>query len=188
MSLQQLLNNDSSEPSFNSLKFDDAAFESFFKKNFILFCAYCQYKFGFDIDLAKEVVHTGFIKVWETFKGNSSDLPVKPYLYKIITNNCLDIIKHQKVTQNYQRKVLEKKTPNSSLSDFSTFEFKQLENNINKAIAELPEQMRKIFMLSRYEGLKYSEIANQLNISVKTVETQMSRALIKLRQMLSDYF
>ena len=188
MSLQQLLNNDSSEPSFNNLRFDDAAFETFFKKNFLLFCAYCQYKFGFDLDLAKEVVHTGFIKVWETFKGNSSDLPVKPYLHKIITNNCLDIIKHDKVIHAYKRKVLENKETKSPITDYSSFEFKQLENNISKAIADLPEQMRKIFMLSRYEGMKYSEIAQQLNISIKTVETQMSRALARLRQALSAYF
>lgn len=58
---------------------------------------------------------------------------------------------------------------------------------IDKAVAELPEQMRRIFELSRYEGLKYNDIANHLNICVKTVETQMSRALVRLRQKLSNY-
>ena len=66
-------------------------------------------------------------------------------------------------------------------------ELKELQQDINKAIAELPDQMRRIFELSRYEGLKYTAIAQKLDISVKTVETQMSRALSKLREKLSSY-
>ncbi|HEX8277618.1 MAG TPA: sigma-70 family RNA polymerase sigma factor, partial [Segetibacter sp.] len=66
-------------------------------------------------------------------------------------------------------------------------EFNELRSNIDKAIFELPDQMRIIFEMSRYEGLKYAEIAARLSISIKTVETQMSRALVKLRHKLSEY-
>ena len=65
---------------------------------------------------------------------------------------------------------------------------KDLEESINVAVDHLPSECKKIFKLSRFEGLKYHEIAQQLNISLKTVETQMSRALSKLRIELREYF
>jgi RNA polymerase sigma-70 factor (ECF subfamily) len=68
-----------------------------------------------------------------------------------------------------------------------TLDLKQLRDAIDRAIAELPEQMRKIFELNRHDGLKYTEIATRLNLSIKTVETQMSRALLKLRQKLAAF-
>jgi RNA polymerase sigma-70 factor (ECF subfamily) len=62
-----------------------------------------------------------------------------------------------------------------------------LENKIRQSIDELPPERRKVFVMSRYEGLKYKEIAEQLNISIKTVENQMSKALIFMRENLVDY-
>ena len=174
-------------PPLNYIKFDHSAFETFFKENFSSLCGYCQYKFGFELDQSKEVVHTAFIKLWETRESVSSDLTVKAYLYKIITNISVDIIRHEKVKQKHEKYVTQKSSFNYNKNDFGTAEFNQLKSDIDKAISELPGQMRKIFELSRYEGFKYAEIAFQLNISVKTVETQMGRALVKLRQKLSIY-
>jgi RNA polymerase sigma-70 factor (ECF subfamily) len=68
-----------------------------------------------------------------------------------------------------------------------SLDLKQLRNAIDSAIAELPDQMRKIFELNRHDGLKYTEIAKHLNLSIKTVETQMSRALLKLRKKLAAF-
>ena len=166
---------------------DDAAFEVFFKEHFTPLCAYCQYKFGFDLDQAKEVVHTGFIKLWENREAISPDISPKSYLYKIITNTSLDLLKHEKVRQKHEQYVLQRVSEASSREAFESAGFKQLSADVDEAVASLPEQMRRIFELSRYEGLKYAEIARVLNISVKTVETQMSRALAKLRQRLASY-
>jgi RNA polymerase sigma-70 factor (ECF subfamily) len=174
-------------PSSNYIKFNEADLEILFKENFKPLCAYCQYKFGFETDVAKEAVHTGFIKLWENRETISSDLTVKAYLYKIVSNISLDMLKHEKVKEKHAMQVSKNPSLNISGKDFHEVELKQLEFDVNKAVSELPEQMRKIFELSRYEGLKYMEIAAQLNISVKTVETQMSRALLKLRQKLSHY-
>lgn len=187
MSLKQTSDNESGKLSYDNLKFDDKAFELFFKKYFMQLCAYCQYKFGFDLDLSKEVVHTGFIKLWETRQNISLGLSVKSYLYKIVTNNCLDILKHEKVKLKYEKLIIENTSLNAYSRDFQNADIKEMAAAIDKAVAELPKQMRRIFELSRYEGLKYNDIANQLNISVKTVETQMSRALARLRQKLSHY-
>jgi RNA polymerase sigma-70 factor (ECF subfamily) len=144
-------------------------------------------KFGFDIDLSKEVVHSGFVKLWETRKTLSADLSIKAYLYKIIYNTSVDVLRHQKVKHKHEKYVLQHNGPSINENGFGDLELKHLAADIDKAVAELPEQMRKIFELSRYGGFKYAEISSQLNISVKTVETQMSRALVKLRHKLSNY-
>jgi RNA polymerase sigma-70 factor (ECF subfamily) len=187
MDLKQTHDHDSDYLSGNNINIDDRAFELFFKKNFVRLCAFCQYKFGFDQQEAKEVVHTSFIRLWEMRTNLSPNLSVKSYLYKIITNNCLDILKHKKVKLKYEKSILENISSNATVSEFQNADVKAMAADIDKAVAELPEQMRKIFELSRYEGLKYAAIAEHLGISVKTVETQMSRALVKLRQKLSHY-
>lgn len=170
--------------SFNEIQFDDAAFEILFKKHFVSLCTHCQYKYGFEMEDAKEAVHNGFIKLWENRKRLSPDLSVDAYLYKVIANICLDIIKHEKIKQKHRMFVYQ---DSSTAQQIIPSDFRQLNSDIDRAICELPEQMRKIFELSRYEGLKYAEIAAALQISVKTVENQMSRALTKLRHKLSDY-
>ena len=71
--------------------------------------------------------------------------------------------------------------------EYDKAEYNELRFYIDKAVSELPEQMRTIFEMSRYDGLKYAQISARLSISVKTVETQMSRALVKLRNKLSNY-
>lgn len=187
MSPEEISNYSDNLPSFNPERFDEGAFEVFFKEHFMQLCAYCQYKFGFELYHAKDIVQTGFIKLWETRQTLSPELSLKAYLYRIITNLSLDILKHQKVRHKHEKYVLQIASKSSSISDFENVDFKQLTTDINKAISELPEQMRKIFELCRYEGLKYTEVAIHLNISVKTVETQMSRALVKLRQKLSGH-
>lgn len=172
--------------SSNDLRFDNSAFEAFFKENFVPLCSYCQYKYGVELNQAKEIVHTSFIKLWEvrhTLEGSS----VKGYMYRIIINTCLDLFKHEKVRQQHVEFVQKTASIETSPNSFESIDYKQLSADINKALTELPQQMRQVFELSRFEGLKYVEIAAHLNISVKTVETQMSRALAKLRQKLSGY-
>lgn len=187
MSQEQQTDNDPGEQSPDSIKIDKDFFDNFFKINFSRLCLQCQYKYGFDLDLAKEVVHTAFIKLWETRYKISNNFAVRSYLDKIVTNNSLDIIKHEKVKLRHQKIVLNNNLAHPFTSEFHTADIKEMSADINRAVAELPEQMRKIFELSRYEGIKYSMIADQLGISVKTVETQMSRALQKLRQKLIHY-
>jgi RNA polymerase sigma-70 factor, ECF subfamily len=70
---------------------------------------------------------------------------------------------------------------------FDSIDLKQLGSAIDAALAEMPDQMRRIFELKKVEGLKYAEIASRLNISVKTVDTQLTRAMTKLRERLSGF-
>ncbi len=184
---KQNFNQDRIDPLWIAIQSNDAAFEIFFKKYFSSLCSYSQTKFGFDIDLSKEVVHAGFIKLWESRQTLRDDLSIIAYLHKIITNSCIDILRHQQVKLKHEKYVLQSNCDRVSHHGFNNPDNKYLADDVNKAVSALPEQMRKIFELSRYEGLKYAEIASHLNISIKTVETQMSRALVKLRKSLSDY-
>lgn|SRR5690349_10656701 len=168
-------------------QFDNVAFEEFFKKHFLPLCAYCQFKFGLDLQMAKEVVHTGFIKLWDARQNLTPGISPKSYLYKIITNNILDNVKHFKIRQRYVQFILQSVPEETQANGFDNVDIKKLQADIDVAIAELPEQMRRIFEMSRFEGLKYGEIAGELNISVKTVETQIGRALARLREKLSSY-
>lgn len=174
-------------PQSTYVNFDHVAFEKLFKENFTSLCLDCQFKYGFDLDQAKEAVHIGFIKLWEKRESIHSDQSVKAYLYKIIVNTCFDFLRHEKIKHQHERYFLQNRSANEIIEDINVCELKQLKSDIAEAVAELPDQMQKIFVMSRYESLKYSEIADKLSISVKTVETQMGRALVKLREKLASY-
>lgn len=187
MSRHQNVNIINKEQSFEELFSDNNAFEIFFRKHFISLCGFCQLKFGFSMEVAKDIVHTAFIKLWEARHTTSPQLPVLAYLYRVINNSSLDVLKHDKVKRKYEKYLIQNGSGCKFRNEFENIEFKQMNTDIQAAVSELPLQMQKIFKLCRYEGLKYAEVADQMNISVKTVETQMSRAFVKLRQRLSYY-
>ena len=166
---------------------NDGNFEVFFKQHYPRLCVYCKFKYGFDIQLAEDIISTGFIKLWDARHALSTDVSPVSYLYKIIDNQCLNILKHDKVKRQHIHYLLRTSSEGISAATFDSIDLKQLRTAIDEALAELPEQMRRIFDMSRVEGLKYTEIAARLEISVKTVETQISRALAKLRVKLSEF-
>jgi RNA polymerase sigma-70 factor (ECF subfamily) len=166
---------------------NDIAFEECFRKHFIPLCAYCQYKFEFDLDLARDTVHNGFLHLWEIRQNLSPDTSIKAYLYKIVTNLCLDVLRHRKVKDKREKILARKKLYVVQDDGFQNIDFRQLKTDLDLAVSSLPDQMRKVFELCRLEGLKYAEVACRLGISIKTVETQMSRAQMKLREKLARY-
>ena len=135
-----------------------------------------------DEDDAREVVHQVFINLWE--KRNEVDLStsLKSYLFTSVHNRSLNMIRDRK-------KFSSEEVPDVAGDwDVSAqIESMELEGKIREAIDSLPEKCREIFELNRFEGMKYSEIAGQLNISVKTVENQISKALKILREQLGKY-
>lgn len=173
--------------STGNIQLDKAAFKELFNKHYPPLCIYCKVKYGFDIHLAEDVVHSGFIKLWETRETLTSDVSLKSYLYKIVDNSSLNILRHEKVKKQHASYLLKTTSEDISESSFDSIDLKQLSSAIDTAISELPEQMRIIFELRKFEGLKYAEIASRLNISVKTVDTQISRAMTKLKDKLSGF-
>jgi RNA polymerase sigma-70 factor (ECF subfamily) len=139
-----------------------------------------------DKQLAEEMVHQVFLKILERKAPISIHTSIKAYLYRAVNNECLNYIKHQKVKQNHQSYTMnsmnhQTETPANKL------QFRELEHRLHKAINELPLQCRIVFQMSRFEELKYAEIATELGIAVKTVENQMGKALKRLRIQLADY-
>jgi RNA polymerase sigma-70 factor, ECF subfamily len=151
-------------------------------------CAYAN-KFLNDIDEAEEIVQEVFYKLWKNREHLDETQSIRAYLFTAVKNSCFKFLEHQKVKDKYKG-LLEYVYRLSALQDNSAHETLvagELEKEFNKALDQLPEQCRKIFELSRFEGYKYNEIADKLKISPKTVETQMSRALHKIRLQLRDY-
>jgi len=166
-------------------KLDEATFELLFKSNFKSLCWFAV-KYVKDLDTAKEIVQDAFISLWE--KKESSDLskPVKSYLSTIIYNRSLNYLRDNK---KFNKDILsfENISPDATYHQTDKLIETEISNKINSAIEELPEKCREIFKLSRYEHLKYQQIADKLQISVKTVEAQMSKALQHMRIKLVDY-
>jgi RNA polymerase sigma-19 factor, ECF subfamily len=163
------------------IRYDDGAFEQYFKEHFTPLCAWCRFKFGFDLDVSKDIVHSAFIQLW---KNRSAVTSPQSYLHRAIVNRSLDVLKHQRIKTKYEQYALQQQALTRELEEF---DLKKLQADIDKAVAELPGQMRRIFELSRYEGLSHRDISSQLNISVNTVETQISRALARLRSKLAEW-
>jgi RNA polymerase sigma-70 factor (ECF subfamily) len=136
--------------------------------------------------MAEEMVHLVFLKIMERNEPLTIHSSLKAYLYRSVNNECLNYIKHQKVKRAFETRTV-KDMPIKTETPLAKLQYQELEQRLENAINRLPEQCRTIFQLSRFEDLKYAEIAGQLGLSVKTVETQMSRALKKLRAGLADY-
>jgi len=148
----------------------------------------CNYAYTFvqDRDEAEEIVQSTFLSVWEKRENLEIRTAVKPYLYAMVRNACLNVLKHEKIKQ--QHATIEMAVAEKSVESVArTVMASELETRIYEAMEKLPQQCRIIFKLSRFEELKYSEIADQLNLSVKTVENQMGKALKIMREQLKDY-
>ncbi|WP_170120686.1 RNA polymerase sigma-70 factor [Dyadobacter jejuensis] len=166
-------------------KGDERAFEVAFRTYYERLCQYAGSLLK-DDDEAEEVVQTVFLNIWEKRESLEITLSLKSYLYRAVHNYCLNRFKHnaiKKTHQEYSRHIL---TPHHD-SVTEAIQSQELEEKIEMAISKLPEQCQVTFRMSRFEELRYQEIANQLGVSIKTVENQIGKALRILRQELADY-
>ena len=131
-------------------------------------------------EAAKEIVQEAFINLWEKRESIQPDREVKSYLSASVRNRCLNYLRDNK-RYNGTLLSLGGLLPLLSSDEYSQIEFRELSRQIQHAIDELPEKCREVFRLNRFEQMKYQQIADHLQISVKTVETQMSKALAHLR-------
>lgn len=164
---------------------DETAFEQTFRKFYSRLCNYACSLLK-DEEEAEEVVQTVFLTIWEKRADLEITISLKSYLYRAVHNHCLNRFKHAAVREAH-RKYTEHFIPQSSESVAEVIHANELEERIEKAVSMLPEQCQKAFRLSRFQELKYQEIADQLGISIKTVENQIGKALKILRIQLADY-
>jgi RNA polymerase sigma-70 factor (ECF subfamily) len=161
---------------------DSEAFEVLFKTYFKALVNFSN-TFLKDIEAAKEVVHEVFAKMWEKRAELDPDKPLKSYLYTAVNNRSLNYIRdHKKFTNNDT--ILENE-PQSVQNDL--FTQAEIQRIIEFSISELSPKVRRVFEMSRYEDKKYREIAEELNISQKTVESHIAKALNVLRENLKEY-
>lgn len=131
------------------------------------------------------MVQQFFVHFWENKEKLNLSSSLSSYFYRSIHNRCLNELKHLKVKHYYKlHNEEERKLEESSEENDSS---ETLQNRIQLAINTLPEKRKKIFMMNKLEGFKYKEIAETLNISVKTVENQMGAALKHLRNELKNH-
>ena len=166
-----------------------AEFEKLFKDSFeeyfdgLYFYAHTYLR---DEAKAKDVVQGVFLKWWESQKVPGNLDACKAYLYVAVYRRSLNAIRDEKIMRAHSDQYMsDLSSTNYSWGDADFTE--EIYNRIERAIESLPTQGRIIFKKSRYEEKTYQQIATEMNLSVKTVEVHISRALKNLRQRLNDY-
>lgn len=137
--------------------------------------------------MAEEVVQEVFISLWERRKEIVITHSVKSYLVSSVRNRSINYLKLQLPKDRRKEDLDDFHIALTASSDTSGLEYNELYDIIQEAINQLPEKCKAIFILSREEGLTYKEIADELSLSLKTVENQMGIALKKLRAALKPY-
>jgi RNA polymerase sigma-19 factor, ECF subfamily len=160
---------------------DNTAFEKLFKAYFAPLMAFSR-RILADEDDAREVVHQVFINLWEKREEIDLSTSLKSYLFTSVNNRSLNVIRDRKKFSSEEIPEIAGEWDVSA-----QIESMELEEKIREVINSLPGKCREIFELNRFEGLKYVEIAEQLAISVKTVENQISKALKILREEMGKY-
>jgi RNA polymerase sigma-70 factor (ECF subfamily) len=170
---------------------DELAFEKIFKANHSQIVGFCN-QFIAEQDKAKSLAQEVFLNLWLNREKIKTINGIKSFLYTFAKSSCLNYLRHRKVVSKYKdirlqdmeeglnREVLES-------FDFNSLEFSELEGLIRQAIDNLPEKCRQVFILSRFDGKMNKEISEELNISVKAVEANITRALKALKSALSEY-
>lgn len=161
----------------------DAVFDNFYKKHSRALNNFMYYRTG-DAQRSLDLVQEAFIKIWDKCSEISLDR-AKNYLFKTANNLFLNETRHQKIVLEYNKSNPFKETTAQD-PEFVLRE-KEFGEKLQSAIAKLPEGQREVFLLNRIDGMKYREIAEMLEISVKAVEKKMMKALSKLREEF-EYF
>ena len=157
---------------------DSHAFEILFQKYHAPLCLFAS-KYTRDMDTAQEMVQNLFVYLWENRAMVHVGHSVKAYLQTAVRRNCI------RYMQKRRSEVSLDELPEEGYAVeemYDSLELKELYQQLLEAIEQLPDQCKKIFKMSRFEDMKYAEIARALQISVKTVEAQMGKALKILRK------
>ena len=162
---------------------DEKSFEVLFKTHYDTLVRFV-YMYLNDLEESEEIVQDTFYTLWEKSENIDIKSSLKSYLYQAARNKSLNFIKHNKVKQRHIDSI--KHTESEFLED-THIEYNELQDKINSALNALPPKCRQVFELSRFEEKKYREIAEELDISIKTVENHMGKALGLLKGSLKEY-
>lgn len=139
-----------------------------------------------DKEMCEDIVQSVFLRLWNEHTSLEIETSLKSYLLKSVRNSCLDEIRHRDVVHQHEEFVLS----NTMLDEIDTdlyVLYSDLSRHLEKALDKLPAACREAFDMNRFQGLKYREIAERLNVSERTVEVRISKALALLRHHLKDF-
>jgi len=139
-----------------------------------------------DHEASEDIVQQVFMKFWDKRERLNPTLEVKPYLFVAVKNTSLNYLKVSKRTAGMEDEQFINLNPEKRTAE-DDMELQELEATLQKVIKDLPPKCQQVFVLSRFEEKSYKEIAAEMEISVKTVENQMGKALRKLREGLQRY-
>lgn len=140
-----------------------------------------------DKDVCEDFVQNLFLKIWNERENININTSFRSFLLKSIQNACLDYIRHQQVVKNLatKKEIFEVEL---GLIDPERYTlYSELHDKLDSALNRLPNTYKQVFILNKLEGMKHKEISKQLNISERTVEDRISKALILLRKYLKDF-
>jgi len=164
-------------------KGDVGQFELLFRSSYVSLVRYAKTLIK-DHDTAEEIVQDLFFRLWKDKEKLNIESSLNGYLFRSVHNKCLHYIEHNRVVERHAEEMLYQQS--ESLENPSDIlNYKELQEKVARILERLPERCGKIFTMSRFEGLKYSEIAEKLSVSIKTVEANMGRALKEFRKELT---
>lgn len=166
-------------------KGDPKVFEVIYRYYYAKLCFYA-YSMVHDRDISKDVVHDVFSNMWTRRIDLQHVVSLKFYLYRAVKNKAINYLKlaKTKITSPVDSELIQFKSSENIESDY---ERNELEGIVEKIIDELPPKCREVFILVKYQGLKYHEAAEILQISPNTVDNHMAKAFSKLRKELTPY-
>jgi RNA polymerase sigma-70 factor (ECF subfamily) len=172
-------------------KGNEKAFEYFFNKYYDSILGFC-IQFIYNKPEAKGITQEAFINLWSSRQQIEKINGIESFLYTYAKSKCLNVIRDNKVKERYKSKTLNKKERALDYDilksmNFDSLALTELEELITKSIDDLPEKSKVVFYKKRYENKKNKEIAQDLNVTVKTVEAHMTTALKILRLKLTEY-
>jgi RNA polymerase sigma-70 factor (ECF subfamily) len=169
---------------FQQVKNDDYfAFEKIFRKSYRSLCSYSN-QLVICPELAEEIVDDVFCSLWEDRKKIHITTSFQSYLIISIRNRSLDCLRKMKGKKKYLLEDAERVRCKQLIASEKII-YEELRQQVDTAVKALPAQCRRIFQMSREQDFSYKEIANKLNISIKTVDTQIGRALKSIRKSIA---
>jgi RNA polymerase sigma-70 factor (ECF subfamily) len=163
---------------------DVGQFESLFRSSYVSLVRYAKTLIK-DQDTAEEIVQDLFFRLWQDKEKIKIESSLNGYLFRSVHNKCLHYIEHNRVVERHAEEMSYRQAV-SHENPSDILQYKELQARIARILEKLPERCGKIFCMSRFEGLKYIEIAEKLSVSVKTVESNMGRALKEFRKELLE--
>ena len=163
---------------------DKVQFESLFRSSYVALVRYAKTLIK-DHDSAEEIVQDLFFRLWKDRDKLKIESSLNGYLFRSVHNSCLHWIGHKKVMERHAQE-MGNKQPEGPEIPTDILYYKELQARVAGILERLPERCGKIFYMNRFEGLKYTEIAEKLSVSVKTVEANMGRALKEFRKALPE--